>query len=304
MTLLRSVWLRQIARDLFKDNAFLDKSLNWNDEVKEGTKTVTIQQSGGRNTVKRNRTVFPAEANERTDSDITYDMVDYTTDPRRVRKLVEKQYSPEYRADVLRQDMETLREYVAEDILYAWRPELTKNIIKTTGGAVAASATPAATGNRKAMTFADIVKAQKLLTDALVPQGGRCALLTSQHQADLLLDPQLSQLVYAQLVNYKEGQILNLAGFDLMIRSKVLTFDATGQTAKLPDATAATTDCECSLFWHPSFVGRSVGNMDIFYNPNRAEHYGDILSFELQAGGSKFYSDGRGVIGVVQAQAA
>ncbi|PSB19071.1 hypothetical protein C7B69_16730, partial [filamentous cyanobacterium Phorm 46] len=118
---------------------------------------------------------------------------------------------------------------------------------------------------------------------------------------DLLNDPKVQGTnLFQQLTDYKDGQVAKVMNFDIMVRSSVLIFNSGGTAAKLPDATPLTTDCEGSLFWHPLFVGRSMGNMEVFFNAAQATHYGDLLSMEAQAGGKKYYADGRGVIGLVQ----
>ena len=303
--LFRTAWLKQVAEDIFKDNEFLQFALNWDEYVQDGVKTVTIPQSGTGSTVVRNRSSFPATVSERSDSDITYDMNDYTTDPRRVRSLLQKQYSYDYRASVIRQDTAKAKEMIAEDILYAWRAEVTKRILKTTGSAVAASVNSTATGNRKSFTFADLMRVDKAMNDDNIPKSGRIAVISSQAKLDLLNDPAVKGTqIFQQLADYKEGTISRVMTFDLMVRSTALTYNATGTAAKLSDAAQATTDCDAALFWHPNFVGRSMGNNQVFFNAGQATHYGDILSMELQAGGSKYYSDGRGVIALVQDQAA
>lgn len=299
--LFRTAWLKQIAEDLFKDNEFLNYALNWDEFIQTGIQTVVVGQSGGASGVVRNRNVFPATASDRSDSDISFDMTDYSSDPRRIRGLLQKQYSYDYRASVIRQDTAMMKQYMAEDILYAWRAELSKRILKTTG-----AATPIpGNGNRKAFTLADFVRADKAMNDDLIPQSGRKAVITSQAKMDLLNDPKVQGTnIFQQLTDYKDGQIAKVMNFDVMVRSTVLTYNATGTMAKLPDAAGATTDCEACLLWHPLFVGRSFGNMEIFFNPSVATHYGDLWSSQAQAGGKKYYADGRGVISLVQDQSA
>lgn len=303
--LFRTAWLKQIAEDLFKDNEFLNYALNWDEYVQAGMLTVVVGQSGGASSVSRNRSVFPATVSERSDSDISYDMTDYTSDPRRIRALLQKQYSYDYRGSVIRQDTALMKQFMAEDILYAWRPELTKRILKTTGAAVVANANTTVTGNRKATKLEDFIRVDAAMNADNIPISGRKAVITPQMKMDILRDPDVKGTnIFQQLTDYKDGQVVKVMNFDVMVRSTVLTFNSGGTAAKLPDAAPATTDCEAGLFWHPLFVGRSMGNMEVFFNAGQATHYGDLLSLQAQAGGKKYYADGRGVIGLVQDQAA
>lgn len=298
--LLRSAWMATIAEQLFADNEFLNYSLNWDEYVNEGYADVTVPQSGGASNVVRNRSVFPAEASERADGDIKYTMVDYTSDPRRIRNLSKRQFSYDYRGSILRQDTAIMKQLMAEDILYSWRAEVSKFILRTTGADVSV-ANGVVTGTRKKATMFDFLRAEKVLTDAYIPKAGRLAIISTQTKLDLLTDPEIADTFIAKdLANYKEGEIVRVGGFNVMVRPTVLTYNGAGSQAKLPAAAAAATDNDTSLFWHPNYVGRSLGNMEVFYNAAQATSYGDLFSTEAQAGGSKFYGDGRGVIALVQ----
>lgn len=298
--LLRSAWMATLAEQLFADNEFLNHSLNWDEYVRAGYADVTIPQSGGASNVVRNRSVFPAQASERADGDIKYTMVDYTSDPRRIRNLTQKQYSYDYRGSILRQDSAIMKQFMAEDILYTWRAEQLKFILRTTGDDTDVSNGILA-GTRKKATMHDFLRAEKALTDAFIPKAGRLALISTQTKLDLLTDPKIEDTYISKdLANYKEGEIVQVGGFSVMVRPSVLTYNGAGTQAKLPGTAQAANDNDASLFWHPNFVGRSMGNMDIFYNPAQATSYGDLFSTEAQAGGAKFYDDGRGVIVLVQ----
>ncbi len=309
MALERSIWLKEIREQLFKDNAFLNKAKNWDEHVQAGVKTVVIPQSGSASGVERNRSSFPALSQERTDSDISYDMVDYTTNPKRVREIEKVQLSYPKLQSVISQDMANIKEYAAEDILYSWRPEAANRIVRTSGDAVDAtiSGVDGATGNRKRYKLADLLVIDKMMNTLNIPQSGRVALLSASAKQDLLLDPDIkgNPTLSALLANYTEGAVLRIAGFEIFVRSTALRYtNASTPVAKLPSALAATTDNDASLFWHPDFVGRSVGNMWVFHNPGQAEHFGDILSMEVMAGGRKAETDGKGVVALVQAAAA
>lgn len=305
MALEQIIWQRAIREQLFKDNAFLGESINWDEYVAAGIKTVVIPQAGAASAVQRNRSVFPAEPTERGDSDIQYDMTHYSTDPRRVRNIEKLQLSYPKLTSTLSQDMANTKEYVAEDILYAWRAESANKIARTTGDTVTTdiSGVSGATGNRKRYKFADLILIDKMMNDANIPQAGRVALLSASAKQDLLLDPFISgnPTLSALLANYTEGEVLKLAGFKVYVRSTALRYtNAATPVAKLPSAAAATTDNDASLFWHPNFVGRSMGNTKVFYNPDQATSYGDLFSLETYAGGRKAEADGKGVYALVQ----
>jgi hypothetical protein len=301
MSLLRSAWLDTLAEQLFTENEFLNYCLNWDAYARAGFKDVTIPQSGAGSEVVRNRNVFPATVTERTDGDIKFEMNHYSATPRRVRGLTTLQYSYPYRESILRQDSAIMKQMVAEDILYSWRAEQAKFIIPTSGDAVAASVNSTATGQRKKATLQDLLTVEKVLTDAFIPKAGRIGIISTQTKIDLLTDTKIEDTFIAKdLANYKEGEIVRVAGFQLIVRPTVLVYNGAGTLAKLPGAAGATTDNDASLFWHPNYVGKAMGNTEVYYNAGRAEHYGDLFSSETYAGGSKYYADGTGVVALVQ----
>jgi hypothetical protein len=210
---------------------------------------------------------------KRTDTDITYTLDEYTTDPRLITDIDKKELSYDKRRSVINEDMGTLLEVAGDNMLYRWAANIPAgNKIVTTGASAAATA-PGATGNRKIITEADILTADML--------------------NQLLADNNL-KYAFAQVVNIAEGSVGRLFGFDLYVRSTVIR-ETAAFAVKLPEAANAIDDDECALFYHESCVERALGNVDIFDNPNRAEYYGDLVSFLLRLGGRNRRTDNKGV---------
>jgi hypothetical protein len=301
-TLLRSAWMATLARKLWAENNFLLKSLNWDKYVREGFQDVTIpQESDDSGEVLTNVFTFPITVNERTDDGIKYAMNNYKLKPRRISNLAQLQYDHGFRDSVINSGGNLLNQTFALDILYAWRAEQAKFILKTTGDARDA-ALVGSTGQRKKTTMRDFLVADKIMNDALIPQSNRQALCSTQVKLDLLEDPEIlkNQALVNQLANYKTGTILQVCNFDLEFRPTVQVFNAAGTAAKTPSSTIAAGDRQASILWHPDFVGRSMGNTQVMYNPMRADYFGDLFSAETNGGGSKFYADGRGVISLIE----
>lgn len=305
MALEQTIWIKAIREQLFADNAFLNESINWDEYVQAGVKTVTIPQSGAGSGYERNRSTFPAEATERADTDITYDMTDYTSNPRRVRELEKVQLSYPKLQSVLNQDMAIIKEGAAEDILYNWRVDAADKMVRTTGESVDAtiSGSKGATGSRKRYKFADFLAADKIMNDMNIPQAGRVALISGSAKQDLLLDPFIAgnSALSTLLANYSDAVVLKIANFRIYVRSRALRYtNASTPVAKTPSAANAATDNDGCLCWHPNFVGKSMGNIKTFYNPSVATHYGDLFSLEFQAGGRKVETDGKGCVAIIQ----
>lgn len=301
MGLQRTIWLRQILKDFYATNAFLNFAQNWDEYVIDGIQTVSIPVEGAGSAISRNRSSLPATIAQRTDTELTYTMTNYTTDPALVTNLDQLQMSYDKMASRIAQDMALIKQAAAEDMLYAWRAEVAAAIVRTSGASIAAPA--GATGTRKALTLMDLVTAAKVMDDSDIPEEGRYAMLTPQMVLDLASDPDVKAIgLGTTLMNYNSLKTPpQLAGFNILKRSKVLRYtNAATPVAKLPSAAAAATDNEAALCWSQYAVGRSMGNNQVYYNANKAEYYGSIFSMEINAGGRKISKSTAGVIGIVQ----
>lgn len=292
MAVNREIWRPDIIESLFKSNVFLTRAFNA-DEYVVGGRVVHIPQAGSPSGVERNRVNLPAPIVKRTDTDITYALDEYTSDPRLIPDIDKKELSYDKRASVIREDTGVMMQTAGDNMLYNWSKNVPSGSkILTTGSAAAATA-PGATGNRKILTEADIRKAKVLLDKQNIPAEGRVLVLPADFADHLMSDTSL-KYAFQQVVNLREGSIGRLYTFDLYVRSSVIV-ETTGGTVKLPEAASATDDNECALFYHELMVERALGDVDIFDNPNRAEYYGDIVSFLMRLSGRNRRADNYGV---------
>lgn len=300
MALLRTLWINAIMEQLFDENPFLEKALNWDEYVTAGFKTVVIPQAGLPAGYERNRVTLPATINTRSDSDVQYDMTDYTSDPRLITQLEQKQLSYDKLASETRLMLANIKDGVALDMIYNWRAAGAGNVILTTGGSKATTLT-GSTGNRKKIVFADFLNAKEVLDKAKAPQGGRIMLMPSTMYNEAMLDKDITDNFNTKVADLNKGILGEFLGFTIYNRSEVIRYDTNG-AAKVPTAATAATDSHAALFWHPNFIGRSKGNVEVFADAEpRPEYYGRVISSQMQAGGRKVYADGRGVGAIVQA---
>lgn len=289
------IWRPDIVEALFKANPHVRAAFDA-DEYVVGGAVVHIPQSGGGTTVERNRATLPAPIVKRTDTDIVYPLEEYTTDPRLITDIDKKELSFDKRMSVITEETGSLMEFVGDDIAYKWSvnvPAASK--ILSTGSAAAATA-PGATSNRKILAEADIRKARALLSAQNVPKEGRY-MMVSPNVLDHLMSDNNLKYAFQQVVDLPEGVIGRLYGFNIIERSSVVVqgTGGTSGTVKLPEAASATDDDDCVLFWQQSMVERAMGTVTIFDNPNRAEYYGDIISFLVRMGGRARRADNKGV---------
>lgn len=289
------MWRPDIVEALFKANPHARHAFDA-DEYVVGGAIVHIPQSGGGTTVERNRAVLPAPIVKRMDDTIVYPLDEYTTDPRLITDIDKKELSYDKRMSVITEETGALMEFVGDDLAYKWAKDLpSTSKFLSTGGAAAGTA-PGAAGNRKILTEGDLRKARALLSSQNVPKEGRYMML-SPNVLDHLMSDNSLKYAFQQVVDLPEGVIGRLYGFNIIERSSVVVQGAGGLsgTVKLPEAASATDDDDCVLFWQQSMVERAMGTVTIFDNPNRAEYYGDIVSFLIRMGGRNRRKDNKGV---------
>lgn len=293
MAVNRELWRPDIVEGLFANNTFLRRSFNA-DEYVVGGAVVHIPQSGGASGFQRNRTTLPGTVVKRNDTDIVYALDEYTVDPTLITDIDKKELSYNKRQSVISENVDGLYASVGHWMLYNWA----KNVPNSSNNRVSTSGAVGSTGF-KILTEADVLAAQTLMNKADVPKEGRVLILTSDHEAQLRADEKL-KYAFQQVVNLADGAIGRLHGFDIYERSSVARVDV-ANAVKTPDSASVGTDKPCSIFYHEKMVERALGTVDIFDNPNRAEYYGDIISFLMRAGGRNRRADNKGVYLLVSA---
>lgn len=304
MAIEREIWRQDIVEALFGENPFLNRATIADEFVLQG-KVVHIPQAGAASGVVKDRSSLPATVTQRTDVDVTYALNEFTTNPILIRNIDKLQLSYDKRQSVAGQDIAALTELVADWVLRNWAPSAAGNIVRTTGADRLGEVNATATGNRKKFTKEDILALQKKMNKDNVPKKGRVLLLPSEFLADLLEDEDLIKRDNAKEADYKEGVVLRLYGFEIMERSKVLTYtNAATPVVKDPGAAGAATDNSAALAWHPIAVERAMGDITTFENTNDPTYYGDIYSFLLMMGGRIRRSDAKGIYAIVEAAGA
>lgn len=301
-TIQTEVWVADIKEQLFPSNAFLSNSID--DSIFADNKTVNLPQAGTLPTVERNRNVLPAPIVNRVDTVVSYDLDQFTSDPSVVKNIDEIETSYDKRQSVLRQHINQLNNALANWMQYHWSATVAAAIKRTTGSSRAAVIS-GATGNRKQLALADVFAAKQALDDMDVPEEGRVLLLPSYMYNDLLLAEKTSllSLEFTGEARMTNGMLESLLGFRIYKRGKnnVLSYTNAGTPVpRTPDAAALTSANAAALAWHPEFVRRALGEVLVYANENQAAYYGSLFSAEVRAGGRKAYSDGTGVVAIVE----
>lgn len=298
------LWIRVIIDKLFPSSSILARAFREDDYVLGGA-VVHIPQAGANTGGVKNRAVFPGVAVRRADTDITYPLDVYTTNPVHIPDAEKMQISYDKMASVMVDQIGWLDGAITTDALYAWAAINGTQIARTSGAASALSLAPSATGTRKVFTVADFKRAMVLLNKQDAPKEGRVALLDSDMYGELLDDPLLTNRDVAREADYKEGRVARLYGFDIMERSANTLFDNTGTPVKKAvGAAAAADDNKSSLFFQRDCVALAMGEKKFYANENDALYYGSVYSALLKGGARQRRSDGAGIVSVVQSAGA
>lgn len=297
MAITKEIWERSIVEGLFADNSFMSKAFNGDEYVNAG-KIVHIPQAGAASSVAKNRTSLPATVKQRKDSDLTYTLTEFTTDPVLIPHADTVELSYNKRESVLRMDKMTLFDSVAKDFIFNWSPATT-HTINTSGAAVEGAPHATATGTRKAITRKDVFDLMTRFNRDNVPQEGRYLLLDAVMYSQLLQDlTQADAQAFHSLANMSQGILGRFCSFNVMMRSEAALY--TSSAPKSWDTAAAAGDLGAALAWHEQSVVRALGEVKAFEQEGAPEYYGDVYSFLVRAGGRIRRSDNKGVWAIVQ----
>lgn len=295
MALNKEVWLNSIVENFYPDNSFAVKSVD--DSTFVSNKKVHIPNAGAASKVVTNRTQKPASVSQRTDNELTYEMDELTTDPIYIPNIDTVELSYDKRNSVLANDRAQLQEAAHVNLLKRWGNGVKANHILLTTGTTQRDAhtSSTATGKRKSICKADVLKLMTAFDKDDVPATGRFLLLDAHMYADLLADlSESDKWMFQNSANVQKGILGNLYGFDIMKRSRVLRLDANKKVLDW-SAEGAATELAAALAWHEKSVSRAMGEVKMFDSTDNPLYYGDIYSFLMRTGGAARRDDGKGL---------
>lgn len=294
-------WANYIIERFWKDNMFLKNAYDDSDMVLLG-RIVHIPQPGNKPVVAKNRTVFPGTAVRRTDTDVTYTLDEYSTDPTHIPNIDAIHLSYSKQDSVLGDHMSVLNETVADDMILKWAANAT--FVPTTGG-TAADTVPALagsgqTGTRKGFHQSDLQSLATKMNVAKVPKTDRYILID-----DYMYDYFYNSLGttnakdFSRYIDAANGVIGRLHGFNIMTRASV--FAATSVNAPLAlGAAMGATDNLCSIAWQKNSIAFAIGDVKLFQDNDNPLYYGDVHSALVMAGGRVRRTDGLGIFAINQ----
>jgi len=303
MAIQKEIWQSHIEGNLFKNNEFLLASYDAGQYVLQG-KVVHIPQAGALPNIVKNRSNLPASVSQRADTDITYSLDEFSTDPILIPQAESIELSYNKRESVLSEYEAALRQLIAESVLYDWCPTVTDNLLRTSG-AVVNSHLAGTTGNRKKFVSSDLKAAQLALNKQNIPLEDRYALLSADMFQQLTDDLSATQYRdFSMTFDAKEGVLGKLFGFNIMMRSNVVSYtNDTTPAAKAFGSLSAPDENDAVLCWQKNAVERALGSIHFFERTGDPTYYGDIYSIAIRMGSRKRRNDEKGILAIVQAAA-
>lgn len=304
MAIQAEVWQKHIEGNLFKDNAFMGKSADASQYVLSG-KVVHIPQAGAKGSVTKNRTVLPGTIVQRTDSDITYSLDSYSTDPILLQDAESAELSYDKRTSLIGEHERSLNEVIADNMLITWSPSVATQMVRTSGDAVDTHLTDT-TGTRKKFKIADFKAAIKVLDKQNVSAANRYCVMSADmlnQLTDELTENQLS--AFSKTFDAEKGIMGMLLHVTIYQRSSVVSYNnAATPVVNAHGAEVNVDDNDAILIWQQDCVERAVGATKFFERTDDPTYYGDIYSFEARVGGRKRRTGQEGVVAIIQAAGA
>jgi hypothetical protein len=305
MALQTEVWVADIMDTLFYENEFLNLAVDHSSYVTN--KTVHIPQAGGNPTVVKNRTEDVADIQRRTDTELTYSLDNYTTDPYLVKDIENLQISYDKRQSIQGQHIATIGDTIAVETLQKWAVSpSTTHVLRTSGGTTGMLPHATATGTRNLLVTNDFARAAAIMDIDKVPKAGRFSVVPTAMFYGLFSD---AELVNQQALIGKDmlvmGVVAKLMGFNIITRGEVVRYtSATTNTIRAAAAAAAATDCAGAVCFSRFMVSQALGEVKVYYNAGEARSYGDLMSTEVNHGASVLRAANVGRVTIAQGYTA
>jgi len=308
-------FIKDIQENLYRGSEFLKYSTSHDQYVEDYA--VHVPQAGSGVTVVKNRTILPANVNERTDDQLTYNLDEYTTDPILIRNIEKIQLSYDKRMSVMKNKIQLINQQLGDDGAYNWIAGLgatptvgaTSGVFLTTGSAKSYTYFPsltAATGTRKSFALGDILQLKGKLDRDNVAQENRFLLVPSDMWYDLVTEniSILGSRLYLpddELV--KDGAVAKIYGFNIFQRPVVAVYNDTtygSPILKAVGAAAATTDSLACIAWQSDWVAKAQGAVKFFAREDDPAFYGSYYSALVMFKNTILRNDAKGVAALVQ----
>lgn len=303
MGIQREVWTADIAENIYPNNSFIEQSIDESIFVDEHG-VIHSPVSGAAPDTTINGTTFPVAPVRRTDTIMSYTCDTFRTTPAYVQKVEEMEVAYDKRRSVLRDHEESIVTQQSNMVAFRWAASSASNIVRTSGASRPAFVV-GATGVRKKITLADILSAKRILDKDDIPQEGRCMLIPSEMYNDLLEIDTVVQADRHGKTVLPSGAVDYLHGFFIYMRSSTVSYTDAATPVKRSPVAGTPVDIAANagvICWHPSFVKKGRGAVNVFLDEDNPTYYGSLFSAESKLASTQRYTNGRGIVSIVEAK--
>lgn len=269
MALNKEVWINQLKENFYPESGFLNFVLDFSSEVENDK--IHIASAGIDPKVLVNNTTYPIKIVGREDEDNELELDTFETENTIVRRPEAIEYSYNKLESVVRQHRSTLQKSVAIKAAHSIAPnedgEFTP-LVLTTG---------AVDGNRKRLTFADILTLKERFDTAEIPLEKRYLVLHPKHVSDLLLE---DLKLFKDLTNIVDGQPTRFAGFGTLTFPHMATYNITENSVKKVSYGAPSTNNFCSFAFLGDEVMKADGDIYMYSREDGPEERATIVGFD------------------------
>lgn len=270
MALNKQVWIKQILEGFYPDDSFLQKVVNYSEFVENDR--LHIPSAGIDPNVLINNTTYPIKTVDRSDGDNEIELDKFETENTIIRRPEAIEYSYSKLESVIRQHRATLRKSVAMKAIHAYAPgeDTSETPVVTTTGL-------AGGGNRKRLTFEDILTLKERFDDAEIPLEDRYIVLHPKHVSDLLLE---DLKLFKDITSIKDGEPFKFAGFGFYSFSQMPTYQSiNGVLKKIPFANEKSTQF-ASVAFYAKEVMKADGETFMYSSVDDPKERGTIVGFD------------------------
>lgn len=300
MALQKEIWIADIKETLHEGSEFVMAGTDHSAFV--DNKTVHVPQGGTAPSIAKNRGTLPATISQRTDTELTYSLSEYTTDPVLITDLDELQTSYVKRASVLGQHTAVLNERIGTETAFEWATTGDADLVLRTSGSNDATLPHATAINKRLKTTKeDIARMSRKLDLDNVPKNDRFLVLPTSMYYELFEIDALIRKDFGGAGDIIKGVVNELFGFKIFIRPTVVTYNEVSAGVKQAVGSAdATTDCLGAIAFQKQAVAKALGQIKVFADEDKPEYYGSVFSALVMHGASKLRSDNKGLVSLAQ----
>lgn len=291
---LVKIFLRELEKNIYPDSSFYKLS-RMDGQPNPNAQTMVVPGAGSEATITENPTQYPLQVKARQDSSTEYPLDFLTTDPIVIEQLDDLELSYDKRQNVTEDHVEALNKRIAMKLAYKWgvNVDSTRNI--TTTGADGTNNNPAKDSNKKQVAQDDLAMLANMMDQDDIPEAGRVLLVPAAMYLDISKIDNFMTADKIGSANLVSGQVGEIYGMRVFKRSTGVILNSSGAIQE-PTHTIATSDLHGILAWHPSFVRRAEGRLNVSIDTNKPEYAGGaVMSVQTRIGGQARRKDTKGV---------